>query len=138
MKISALGSLLIVVISSLACTAASETMRIARFETPPAIDGKLTEDAWTECEILQLHNIRRGPLKNATIARVGYDDGHLYVAFRCEEAAMDRLVTVWHHAEERDNTIWQDDCVEIFLGPDPLIVPVEAPLEILFTRKPSS
>jgi hypothetical protein len=30
---------------------------------------------------------------------------------------MANLRTAWSHAEERDNAIWQDDCVEVFLDP---------------------
>jgi len=84
---------------------------------PPKVDGRLDDPCWSEAPALALTSIREAPLKNASAVRVVYDKHNLYVGVRCEEAAMGRLRTAWTHAEERDNAIWQDDCVEVFLDP---------------------
>ena len=84
---------------------------------PPEIDGRLDEPCWNGTQSLGFTGLRDTPLKNATTARLVYDAANLYVGIRCEEGDMANLRTAWSHAEERDNAIWQDDCVEIFLDP---------------------
>ncbi|MBT7846275.1 MAG: hypothetical protein HN742_30670 [Lentisphaerae bacterium] len=95
----------------------ARTVSVARFDEAPGIDGRLNDTAWTQAKALELQNIKDAPLKNVTNARVGYDGEFLFVGIRCEESKMQDLRAAWSHAEERDNAIWQDDCVEVFLDP---------------------
>lgn len=95
----------------------SRTVHIPRLRSAPLIDGDLGDPAWNAAATVSLREIKGGTLKNATSGRIGYDDDFLYVAMRCEEADMANLRAAWSHAEERDNSIWQDDCVEVLLDP---------------------
>lgn len=90
---------------------------VGRFATAPVLDGRLDDAVWQAAPALVLRGLGDKVVKNATTARVGYDATHLFVGMVCEEAEMGRLQTAWSHAEERDNAIWQDDCVEVFLDP---------------------
>ncbi|MCX7600049.1 MAG: carbohydrate-binding family 9-like protein [Armatimonadetes bacterium] len=85
----------------------------------PVIDGRLDEPAWqaAEAALLSVRLYTAAPPSQQTIARACYDDRNLYVAIRCDEARMD-LLRIAH----RDPTgpVWQDDCVEVFVQPDPV------------------
>lgn len=64
-----------------------EPMRIPRFETPPAIDGKLDEAVWKQAAVFK-DFYQTSPGDNVapsrpTIAYMGYDERHLYMAFYC-------------------------------------------------------
>src|SRR5690606_17920313 len=48
-----------------------------------------------------------------TVAKLLWDDTHLYLAFICEDAH------IWAVHEERDSRVWLDDTVELFTAPDP-------------------
>jgi len=95
----------------------AKTVHIPRLRSAPAIDGALGDPVWDAAATVTLREIKGGTLKNATSGWLGYDAAFLYVAVRCEEADMANLRTAWSHAEERDNAIWQDDCVEVLLDP---------------------
>ena len=45
-----------------------------------------------------------------------YDDKHLYLHFRCDEPQPGKLLA--QHTEH-DRAIWEDDCVENFISPEP-------------------
>jgi len=47
-----------------------------------------------------------------TEVRLAYDDHNLYIAFRCMESRIDRLVTDY---AKRDDKIWRDDSVSVLL-----------------------
>lgn len=83
----------------------------------PAIDGNLADPIWQGANKLELYNSSAGKLVNKTEAFVAYDDQNLYLAFKCYESQMDKMAKTWNHVEERDNGIWEDDCVELFIDP---------------------
>ena len=77
---------------------------------PPVIDGALDDAAWaqaTPVELVQSFNGSRPALK--TTARFLYDDQNLYVAFDCEDP------DVWGTLMKRDDAIYNQEVVEIFL-----------------------
>jgi hypothetical protein len=89
-------------------------VRIARFATPPKIDGLLDDDIWGQATILKdFYQIQPGdniaPSKPAQVL-LGYDARHLYIGFRAPDEPGKVRATV----AKRDE-IWDDDNVGIFL-----------------------
>jgi hypothetical protein len=52
-------------------------------------------------------------VKEQTEARLLWDNEHLYVSFRCDDAHISAEHT------ERDSPVYRDDCVELFTAPNP-------------------
>jgi hypothetical protein len=80
-----------------------------------AIDGSLNEDDWKEAPSVGAFQFpwwSEGK-KEQTDARLLWDDTHLYVAFRCDDAH------VWGEHSKRDSPVYRDDCVEVFTAPNP-------------------
>ena len=91
---------------------------VRRAPRPPEVDGDLPEPTWKNAVALPFHENNKGGLPDAgSTAFVSYDDLHLYVGVECLEPLMDKVVT--DHTRPDDVEIWQDDCVEVFLRPDP-------------------
>ena len=89
-----------------------------RFAQAPEIDGRLDDPAWQEAGVLERFvslDARAFP-EAQTTAYVGHDDEHLYVAVRCVEPLMDQVRT---DARPGSGQVWTDDCVELFINPDP-------------------
>ncbi|MDX2044015.1 MAG: DUF5916 domain-containing protein [Acidobacteriota bacterium] len=89
-------------------------VRITRFATPPVIDGKLGDEAWKTAVVFK-DFLQTRPGENiapsaATEVRIGYDDRHLYFAFRAWDEASKVRATV----AKRDN-VWDDDFVWLSL-----------------------
>jgi len=85
----------------------------------PAIDGTLDSPLWQHCPALTLGEVQSdqvGQLK--TTARVLLDKTHLYVAWDALEADTDSIVA---GETQRDGSIWNDDCVELFVCADPRV-----------------
>jgi hypothetical protein len=79
------------------------------------IDGSPNEPAWKEAQLIEyfVDNFtgeRRAP---ETEARVLYDDRFLYFAFECKD---DNL---WATFRNRDEHLWTEEVVEVFLQADP-------------------
>jgi hypothetical protein len=100
---------------SVSFCAAEVTVR--QIDGPVKIDGIPDEAVWKECQPLSLAESTSSNLSNTTTVQLARDSRYFYLAFVCYEKRMDRLVANWTHDEERDNNIWTDDCVEIFLAP---------------------
>jgi hypothetical protein len=83
----------------------------------PVIDGDLADHAWENSAVCNLAKSEDNALVNPTTVRICRDKENLYVAFLCKETDMKNRKSAWHNAEERDNAVWQDDCVEILLDP---------------------
>lgn len=89
----------------------SEVIRYTRSQI--TIDGDLNESAWQNLKPFKLGKVDGRQPNKATDAYALYDDEFLYVAFVCEEPAMDKLRST---ARTRDSVnIPEDDCVEIFI-----------------------
>ena len=115
---------------------------VQRVTTPLSIDGQLTEKAWQEAaDVGPFLNNRDGTTnKIQTHARILYDDTYLYFAFR----AVDK--NIWATMKRRDEHLWLEEVVEVFLQPS-LKIPNYIELEVnplgtmldiylLDTRKP--
>ena len=84
--------------------------------TAPTIDGKLTDAAWQAPPLIpELRLLANGgPATERTSVWATYDDGGLYVAFRCRESQMPKLVAKY---VDRGSPLYRDDDVELFLMP---------------------
>jgi len=84
-------------------------------DAPPAIDGVLDDACWAESAAILRDFVETdasAPAPAQTDARVCWDDARLYVGVRCEEPGTGALKA---QVAERDDAVWRDDCVELFL-----------------------
>ncbi|HZT32432.1 MAG TPA: carbohydrate-binding family 9-like protein [Bryobacteraceae bacterium] len=88
---------------------------VRRAPSPVIVDGKLDEPAWrTAKPITGFHfNWWTSGEKEPTVARLLWDDANLYVGYYCHDKHISATVT------ERHGPVSLDDCVEIFLSPNP-------------------
>ncbi|MCD4690028.1 hypothetical protein K8S17_01055 [bacterium] len=89
----------------------------ARLGARPTIDGVLAEPCWADAAaVTRFYPAYEGyDVDGGTEFRFGYDDEHLYVSVVC----YDQLITdLEASAEERDGTVYREDCVGLFLQPD--------------------
>lgn len=92
-------------------------VRLGRCSAPPRINGRLDDPCWQDAARLRLDNAPPGQrTTQPTEVFLTYDREWLYLAFRCQEAQMAQIVA---EQTRRDAEVWRDDCVEIFLRPDP-------------------
>lgn len=86
-----------------------------RASGPIRIDGRLDEDSWTAAERIRtfrhIYDPAR-PLRFPTEAALLWDDRHLYVAFDCTDP------DPWGRMTRRDDRLWEEEVVEVFLDPD--------------------
>lgn len=88
---------------------------VKRASSKVHIDGKLDDAAWSGAPAMDFvfpWDNQTGA-KQKTRARMLWDDQNLYVGFEAEDADL-----VGHHTE-RDDPTYKDDCVELFLNPNP-------------------
>jgi Carbohydrate-binding family 9 len=124
------------------CAQQRPSYEVAQVTIPIKVDGQLSERAWTDsAPITAFRNNRDGsPSKVQTEARILYDDRFIYFAFR----AVDQ--NVWATMKRRDEHLWLEEVVEVFLQGNPAIPnyielevnPLGTMLDIylLDTRKP--
>ncbi len=89
---------------------------IHRATAPIKVDGHLDETDWQKAPIIDQFTypwFKEGK-KERTEARLLWDDKNLYVSF----IAYDRHISAQY--TERDDPVSRDDCVEVFIAPDPL------------------
>ncbi len=82
------------------------------------IDGKLDEEAWKKApSVGDFHFLPPVPAdRQQTVAKMVWDDENLYVGYYCIDKSISAYVT------ERHGPVSRDDCVEIFLSPNPATV----------------
>ena len=84
--------------------------------SPPTIDGRLDEAAWSRASppiVLQFLWESQTGAKQKTAARLLWDSHALYVGFDAEDADVNARFL------QRDDPTYRDDAVEIFINPDP-------------------
>ncbi len=88
---------------------------IYRASPPITIDAKLDEPAWREAPAVGEFNFNRWKQgeKEPTVAKMLWDDQNLYVSYYCSDKHISASVT------QRHGPVSKDDCVEIFLSPNP-------------------
>lgn len=91
------------------------TYIVQRTTGPIHIDGLLDEPDWKAAESVGdfVFPWWTEGEKEQTIAKLLWDDKHLYVAFRCEDAH------IWAEYTQRDDPVSADDAVEVFTAPNP-------------------
>ena len=79
------------------------------------IDGKLDEFSWAAAgrvgAFRSIHNPDARP-KFVTEASVVWDDNNFYAAFACRDTEP------WSRMVKRDDHLWEEEVVEVFLDPD--------------------
>jgi len=86
---------------------------------PPVIDGRLDDDVWKNATFTQLYDFlastkeARVKADPATTFAISADNKQLYVAFRCQDTNVSKLV---QNVTTRDGKLWNGDNVEIFLN----------------------
>ena len=88
---------------------------VYRAGTPIVIDGRLDEPAWVAAPDVGAFVFPwyASGKKEQTVAKMLWDDAHLYVAYICEDAH------IWAEHTARDSAVWKDDTVEVFTAPNP-------------------
>jgi len=87
-----------------------------RAEEPIAIDGKMDDAAWQRAEPIidfVLWWTADAVPTTKTVARLCYDDDHVYAFFVCEDPDL------YAKYAKRDGYLWESDAVELFFQPDP-------------------
>lgn len=86
---------------------------VQRAAQPITIDGRVDEAAWQKAQPMAFVRNSDGvasPLK--TDARMAYDEQFLYFAFRIVDE------NIWATMKKRDEHLWTEEVVEVFLQPD--------------------
>jgi hypothetical protein len=103
-------------VSAPAASAPIPRYEVRRAATPPAIDGKLDDDAWARASspvTLQFLWEAQTGAKQKTYGRLLWDAQALYVGYDAEDADINARF------EQRDDPTYRDDAVEIFINPNP-------------------
>ena len=98
-----------------ACAETKPTYTVYRAGTPILVDGQLNEPAWVGAPDVGkfVFPWYESGKQEQTVAKMLWDDDHLYVAFICEDAH------IWAEHTKRDSSVWKDDTVEVFTAPNP-------------------
>lgn len=88
--------------------------RVSRAQGPIVIDGQISDSPWAEASVLEFRdNLTGEPAAPRTSARVLYDADFLYFAFESWDT------NIWSTYRVRDQHLWTEEVVELFLQPDP-------------------
>lgn len=89
---------------------------VKRATGPIVIDGKVDDAAWAAASppvsLQFLWDNQTGP-KQPTLVRLLWDDQYLYVAYEAEDT------DVFATLENRDDAVYREDALEIFINPRP-------------------
>jgi hypothetical protein len=84
--------------------------------SPVMVDGFLNEPVWQSAQKLRLRENSEGvgvmDSTRETIVRIVYDETNLYIAFECKDT------DIWGHYRNRDEHLWKEEAVEVFLDVD--------------------
>lgn len=97
-----------------AAVSAAKRYTARKVDEALTIDGKLEERAWRGARPTQAFLTPDGRRLNATQltqARIVWDDTNLYFSFVCRDD------DIYNDLTGRDNTLWEQDVVEIYLDP---------------------
>ena len=102
------------------------TCRVVKIDTAPPLCGQVQDTSWSRAEAISIDNYPwyESGGKQATVARLLYDAGAVYVQFLCEDRH------IFSQAETLNGPVWEDSCVEFFANPDPQDGPRYFNLEI--------
>lgn len=108
------------VVTSAAIITSGQTMDLPMYEvsrtaTPIKVDGKLDDAVWAHAPLFRdfRMNLDGAPSPYKTEARALYDDTFLYFSFRSRDD------NIWATLKTRDQHLWDEEVVEVFLQADP-------------------
>ena len=111
---SAIHALPVAILFTIACFG-QKSYDIHRVTSPITIDGKLDEGAWKAAPSVGDFDFpwfKEGG-KEQTVAKILWDDENLYVSWYAQDRNISASVT------KRHGPVSKDDCVEIFISPNP-------------------
>ena len=111
----ALGLVSATAVATTAQTQALPVYELSRTATPIKVDGNLNEAVWAKAPRFSDFrlNLDGAPSPYETEARALYDDTFLYFSFRCRDD------NIWATFKTRDQHLWDEEVVEVFLQADP-------------------
>lgn len=85
----------------------------------PVINGEIAKEEWRQAAALGtfVNNIGGKKSSPETRGLIGYDNKNIYLAFICDEPAMDKIKAKAFPGRH-DAPIWNNDGIEIFFRPD--------------------
>ena len=90
--------------------------RAFRVATPPVIDGRVDEAAWTKVEpaadFIQQEPFQGEPATEKTEVRFGYDEHFLYIGIVCHDSQPNEIVVTQNR---RDGSLTDTDSIQILL-----------------------
>ncbi|MFA6102888.1 MAG: sugar-binding protein [Victivallaceae bacterium] len=93
--------------------------------TAPVLNGNLDDSCWQNSIEIAPFILADGIAQpnEQTVAYCTYDDNNLYVAFKCFDNNLNPDLAMSHKIktqikEPDSSSLWQDDCVELFIQPD--------------------
>jgi hypothetical protein len=94
------------------------TVQAVRVEKPPAIDGKLDDEAWVVAPVIDQFTVavpREGEKPSQkTRVQIAYDKDNLYVAFVCDDTEPAKILA---RSRSRTGNVDEDDNVAVALAP---------------------
>ena len=101
-----------------------KTVEAAKVSAGPEIDGELDDACWRSAQRVGefRHFQHNTPLSQPAFAAFCHDRERLYVSFCCLETSPDKLAA---NIRKHDGPMWEDDSVELFMAPDPVVKPGE-------------
>ncbi|MGI9167198.1 MAG: carbohydrate-binding family 9-like protein [Pyrinomonadaceae bacterium] len=112
----ALGVVILVTLAANGQESRVPVYEVRRTAIPIKVDGKLNDRAWAKAPLVGdfVNNLDGSQSMYKTEARVLYDDNFLYFAFRAVDD------NIWSTMKRRDQHLWEEEVVEVFLQADPL------------------
>lgn len=113
--VMALGLVCLFTLTAEAQTSRLPVYQVGRTSGPIKVDGKLDDIAWKKAALVgDFVNTSDGSQSTyKTEARVLYDENFIYFAFRCADD------NIWSTMKRRDEHLWEEEVVEVFLQADP-------------------
>lgn len=114
-------STLLLLGSIIETTSAQERGQAQAVRVPqgPKINGKLSDPLWQKAPLLILGEVTSPQsARFKTTARILFDETSFCAGWECEEPDTGSLRK---QTTQRDGSVWEDDCVELFVGADPEI-----------------
>lgn len=111
----ALGMMTATVVSTTGQSLDLPVYEVSRTGTPIKVDGKLDDAVWAKAPRFSDFrlNLDGSPSPYKTEVRALYDDTFLYFSFRCRDD------NIWAAFKTRDQHLWEEEVVEVFLQADP-------------------
>jgi hypothetical protein len=89
----------------------------ARTDTPPVIDGDVSDTCWESCSaVTRLNPGYDEPVEGETEFAFACDADNLYLSAVCYDP---KMVDVTSDVTDRDGPVYSDDCIGYFLQPNP-------------------